>query len=204
MAATSAMTFLPSERRAEASRRRVRRGGKAVAAMVVRVGVEAALGQKIGEARIARRVLGKAVIDLHDGAGRAVRQPRVEVERRAGRRSDVLSRRTASLAPLLVIGAAVVCGPRPLPCPADQRPGAAARRHAEQVDDDEKTASGAVMPKPRKATVTLCRFCNAKIRIATASTATTVMWNQRILTSPFRPGRMFPSAGKHNRPPDGP
>ena len=49
--------------------RRVGRLGVAVAAMVVRVGVEAARGQEIGEAGVARGMLGKAVIDLDDGAG---------------------------------------------------------------------------------------------------------------------------------------
>ena len=70
-AATSAMTFAPpsvvAKRPCGASGAR----GEAVAAMVVRVGVEAAGGEEIGETGIARRVLGKPVVDLDDGTGRA-------------------------------------------------------------------------------------------------------------------------------------
>ena len=55
-------------RLAEDALRGVGRGGDAMAAMVVGVDVEAARGQEIGEAGVARRMLGKPVIDLDDGA----------------------------------------------------------------------------------------------------------------------------------------
>jgi hypothetical protein len=41
-----------------------------MAAMVVRIDVEAMSGEMIGEACVARGVLGKAVVDLHNSASR--------------------------------------------------------------------------------------------------------------------------------------
>ena len=54
--------------------RRVRSGGATMAAMVVDDGQEARFGQRVGEAGIAQRVLGEAVIDLHH-AGRPAGRP---------------------------------------------------------------------------------------------------------------------------------
>ena len=52
----------------EPAERGIGRLGGAMAAMVVGVDVEAAPAEEIGEAGIARGVLGQAVVDLDDGA----------------------------------------------------------------------------------------------------------------------------------------
>src|SRR5690606_14016465 len=75
---------------AEAARRGVGRGGPAMAAMVMRVDMEAPAGQEFREMRVAGGVFGEAMIDLDDGAGVAVRFPDVELQPRAGGRVDAL------------------------------------------------------------------------------------------------------------------
>ncbi len=69
----------------ELAGRRVGRLGRAVAAMVVGVDMEAAPGEEIGEAGIARGVFGQPVIDLDDRAWAAFGAFHIEVELGAGR-----------------------------------------------------------------------------------------------------------------------
>ena len=70
MASTSAITLAAPSGLPNMPRRRVGRGGRAVAAMVVRVDVEAARRHDLGEAAVARGMLGQAMIDLDDAARR--------------------------------------------------------------------------------------------------------------------------------------
>src|SRR5690606_13209276 len=96
--------LVPAVRRAEPTGRCVGRGGVAMAAMVMRVAVETAFCEETGEAFVACGMFGKAVVDLHHGAGRGVREARVEVERRAGRRNDGASRVERHLTLLAALG----------------------------------------------------------------------------------------------------
>ncbi len=57
--------------------------------MVVGVDVKAALAEEIGEAGIARGVLGQPMVDLDDGARMATSVLHIKVELRAGRRFDL-------------------------------------------------------------------------------------------------------------------
>ncbi len=64
----------------EAARRRVRGACVPMPAMVVRIGVETATGEEVGEAGIAGGMLGKTVIDLHNAARLASGMADMEVQ----------------------------------------------------------------------------------------------------------------------------
>jgi hypothetical protein len=57
-----------------------------MAAMVVRIDVEAIYREPVGEAAIARRMLGKAVVDLHNSASRFGRFSNKKIQPCAGLR----------------------------------------------------------------------------------------------------------------------
>ena len=70
---------------AELPRRRIGRGRRAMAAMVVRVNMEAARRHEFGEAGVAQGMLGQPMIDLDDAARRPLREHEVELQRRTAR-----------------------------------------------------------------------------------------------------------------------
>jgi len=59
-----------------------------MAAMIVRIDMEAMRGKTVREARVAPGVLGKAVVDLYDSARWFGSFPDKKIEPRAGRRSQ--------------------------------------------------------------------------------------------------------------------
>src|SRR5690606_29125932 len=69
--------------------RRIRRGGEAVAAMIVRVDMKAVLAEETGEAAVALRVFGQAVVDLHHGAAATLCLLDVKIEKRPRRRCEL-------------------------------------------------------------------------------------------------------------------
>ena len=69
----------------EFAERRVGCPGRAMAAMVMGVDMEAASAEKLGEAGVARRMLGQAMVDLDHGARMAVGRFYIEVEVGPGR-----------------------------------------------------------------------------------------------------------------------